>query len=357
MKRHKQIKIAVMIVGILGISGIILTGCQQGGQTPQEPTSNQPIQTKATYVGTRTCVTCHSNVGNEFTTTSHAHAFKSLSDYTLDKDYTVKIFDAENKDSAVSADIKITADTTLGVMMDHYIVAKAPEGFKEKYYRIGALKKLDSGKYSIEPASKGDYNKDGNAEDWGAANYSCGSCHSPGLAAGTEELGMSCESCHGPGSIHATAENKKGSYPITAQTCLTCHPLEPAKDSTTGAITAQNHYGTRGFYATKHYTSQQLNSCLTCHNPHNANQSGKMILKDKTPDLCNTCHAEHKFDDAAVSNVFWKNPVDAHGHITADHSFYQIKSSDYTVDEKTKTMILNDNMVNKVRSLFPDLFK
>lgn len=358
MKKHKRLRIVVLAMGSMTLGGILLSGCLQQNQnqnpTTQPQTNNQAAQTKATYVGEKTCITCHSDVGNSFMTTSHANDFKSLSAYTLDKDYSVKLFDAENKDKAVSADVKIAPDTTVGVMMDHYIIAKAPSGFKEKYYRIGALKKLDNGKYSISPATTGDFDKDGKSDDWGASDYSCSSCHSPGLAAGTEDVGMTCESCHGPGSNHITATQKKGSYPITARTCLTCHPLEPAKDATTGAIQAQNHYGTRGFYASKHYTSQQVNSCLTCHDPHKANQSGMMLLKDQPLDICKTCHAN--LDQNTFNSIFWKNPVDPHGHTTADHSFLNIKLSDYTIDQKAKTMTLNNNMVNKLKSLFPDLF-
>ena len=347
-----------MILALFTLGALLFIGCKPETNEPEPeptPSDNQPAG-EATYVGSQTCGTCHADQSKNFANTSHAHAFKSLSEYSLDKDYTAKVFDTANTENPGSAEIKFTAQDTVGVMMDHYVVAKAPAGFKSKYYRVGALHELDNGKFSIEPASKGDYDKDGK-EDWGASNYTCGACHSPGTEVASKELGVSCESCHGPGSKHVAAQNKAGSYPVTADSCLACHPLEPSKDATTGVVTAQNHYGTRGFYASKHYTNKSLNSCLACHNPHNANKNGKMIKKDDDPSLCNTCHADKNYDQAAIDKIFWVNPVDLRSHMTKDHSLNTVPLSEYTVDETKKTMTLKDSALNKVKEVFPDLFK
>jgi DmsE family decaheme c-type cytochrome len=94
-----------------------------------------------------------------------------------------------------------------------------------------------------------------------------------------------CEACHGPGEAHVAAGGGKGpvgglvtfrdeSAHVRAETCLTCHQ----KDA------EQLH-----FRRSEHKLTGV--ACNDCHAPHfPARQAG--LLRQKTPDLCLSCHQE-----------------------------------------------------------------
>ncbi len=377
----KLSKRLVLAAGALALGALVTVGVLSQTAVAADPA------TPATYVGQATCAKCHADKVKDYSMTGHATAFRPISDYTLtNASSPITLFDSSAKDKPVSTQLKFDATNTLGVMMDHYVVAKLPAsaGFTSAYYRVGALEKNSDGTYTLEPATSGDFDKDGKSGDFGVSSYTCGNCHSSGVddkikdaANMPKDAGISCESCHGPGSNHVAATDKKGSYGnIGPESCYKCHPVDnavnangtnglPTKD-TTGTWTATNHYGVRGFYATKHYTSAKLNSCLTCHDPHEQpSKAGHLLAvtdkhNDTAANLCNQCHAGH-FTDDAVASAFWDNPVDARSHITADHSMYQIKKSDYVIQttdaaQQTGNMKLGPKLVNQIRTLYPSYF-
>ena len=243
-------------------------------------------------------------------------------------------------------------------MMNDYIIAEIPSttGFKDKVYRVGAVKKTD-GKWSVEPAKKKDVDNDGKP-DWTAENFNCGPCHSPGIQNGSPNYGISCESCHGPGATHANADISKKKETMSLETaktsCLSCHKSNPVKDDA-GNFETDNHHGTRDYFASKHAQSSQLNGCLTCHNPHKVNASGATIIADKPTDICAKCHAGKTID---IDKLMWKNPSDKYGHITRDHSFGAIKYEDLQDDPATKPVeIKNPTIIELIKKKLPELAK
>ncbi|MDA8228275.1 MAG: cytochrome c3 family protein [Desulfitobacterium hafniense] len=355
MKRVKQL---ILVLAALTLAALVIVGC--GTKTASEPKKEDPKPAatqpaKATYVGSETCKGCHAETAKNMAMTKHNDAFKPLSAFQTTKPLgEITVFDMDNKEKPTKATLDLSKIKVHGVMVDDYIIAEVPEsaGFKNKIYRVAAVHK-NGDKWDLTFAKEDDFDKDGK-KDWGATGYTCGACHSPGLAVGAKDLGVSCESCHGPGSNHVTAEKKTpGSYAVNSNSCMTCHPSKPSKNATTGALTAANHYGTRNYFASAHADSKQLNDCLACHTTHKANANGKLLSKDNPADICMTCHSDKKYDPA---KLMWKNPTDTNNHFTIDHSFGAIKLEDMGDDSKTKeTEYTNPKLIELIKKKFKDL--
>jgi len=338
---------------------VLIIGC--GNTQPpstQTPEATTPRIAKIAYVGNDTCKQCHPTKFDNVPHTQHFQDFKPLSAYPLDKPLApITIFDAANATKPTSTTLDLSKVKVYGVMMDNYVIAEVPAtaGFKEKIYRVAALKKTND-KWQLQPTKQTDFNKDG-APDWTAEEFSCGQCHAPGIANASPDYGFSCETCHGPGATHASSSDKMGTMSIATATnsCLGCHKGNPVKDATTGNLVTDNHHGTRDYFASKHANSSQVNGCLTCHNPHKANTNGNLLRADKPSDICVTCHAGKNYDP---DTIMWKNPSDPNGHITRDHSFGAIKYPDLGDDPATKPVeIKSQPILDLITKDLPDLAK
>lgn len=342
-----------ILLGLALIALVItaIVGCNRQAPGPgaavTPPTTNQPAQ--AQYVGSESCKTCHSEYHANFTKSQHAGAFKPLSEYSLTQPAgQIKLFDPKAADKTGNLDLA-NKDQVYGVMMDHYIIAKAPEGFTEKIYRVASLEKSGD-KYTIHPAKETDVDKDGKP-DYTAESFTCGNCHAPGIEVNSKDYGVSCESCHGPGGNHVTAATKAGTMdPKTAvNSCNSCHESNPSKNKD-GVWTANTHYGTRNYFASKHGQSASMN-CMTCHESHKPNASGQLLKADKAQDICAQCHQGKSFD---LDKMMWKNPTDARGHFTKDHSFGALPYEKLGDNPKTPEIeITNQEAIDMITKLIP----
>lgn len=338
---------------------VLALGCNKADETPTpQPTGPQLTETpQVSYAGDDSCKACHTETYENVTHTKHHEAFRPLADFPLDKPLgEITIFDAANKEKPTSTTLDLSKAKIYGVMVNDYIIAEIPKeaGFKQQYYRIGALKKTND-KWTVESPKQADIDKDGK-NDWTAESYTCGKCHSPGIEVGSPNYGISCESCHGPGGNHVSAADKKGtmSSEVARVSCNTCHESNPSKNAE-GIFVANTHYGTRNYFASKHNQSNQMNQCLTCHTPHKANTSGSTVPTDNPTDNCAKCHAGVKFD---LDKLMWKNPTDERGHFTKDHSFGAMKYEDLQDDPATKPIeIKNPTFVELIKKTFPELAK
>ncbi|AGA69958.1 doubled CXXCH motif-containing protein [Desulfitobacterium dichloroeliminans LMG P-21439] len=348
-----------IILGLALIALVItvLVGCKTQNQTPP-PTgtaTDQPVKppAEAQYVGSESCKGCHSEYHGNFAKSQHAKAFTPLTDYSLTQPAgEIKLFDPKATDKTGNLDLA-NKDLVYGVMMDHYVIAKAPEGFSEKVYRVAALEKSGE-KYVIKPAKGTDVDKDGKP-DYTAESFTCGNCHAPGIEVNSKDYGVSCESCHGPGGNHVSATTKKGTMdPKTAvNACNTCHESNPSKNKD-GVWTANTHYGTRNYFASKHGQSTSM-TCLTCHESHKANASGQLLKADKPQAICAQCHEGKSFD---LDKMMWKNPTDARGHFTKDHSFGALPYDKLGDKPKTPEIeITNQEAIDLITKLLPDAAK
>ena len=334
----------ILLLGVFLLVFFVVIGCKQEVEPPGEPPVGQPPAT-ANYVGSDSCEYCHTESHKGFTKTQHYNAFKPLSEYNIsDLPNEITIFDTANTESPKSATINLSE--AYGVMVDDYVIAPVPAtaGFTNEVYRVAAIHK-EGDNWTLEPARTGDFNNDG-TEDWGGASYTCGSCHSPGLGKSEKEATIGCESCHGPGGNHVQAEDKEGTMTVSQDACLTCHTSNPSKGDD-GVWVANNHYGTRDYFASKHANSMQTNNCLACHTPHNVNSEGQTVIgDDPVKDNCIKCHEGANFN---LDELMWKNPTDAHSHITRDHSFGAMPYAELGDKEGTKPIeITNPDMIELI---------
>jgi len=343
---RKHFLISSLLVLVLGL---ILSGCAGNEtNTKKEKIDTKEVQQMSAYIGTDACITCHSETGQGFAMTSHAGIFKSLDQYNTDFKQMVNVWDGATKENPATKAINL--EDTYGVMMDSYVVGNI-DGFSQELYRVASLEKSEQG-YELVAASLKDYNSDG-IQDWSAKAYSCAECHSPGLVAqglGIKNLepGISCETCHGPGSIHAQTKRKEA-ISINQNACITCHTLgQPSETEDGSSLIAENHYGTRNWFASDHYTSGYVN-CLSCHTSHEVNKEGSMLKGDNFTENCASCHKDENFD---IEEIMWKNPTDLHDHVTRDHSFGAIPYEKIGDNPETKEVEITDpKIIKKLKSL------
>jgi len=339
-------KIFVFLLCLL-VVGLLAIGCSQKAPTPVPDNPNKEPVT-AMYVGSATCKECHKQTHEGFIKTRHFNTFKPLEEYDIvnlpDK---ITVFDMLNEQNPVSTTLDIS--NISGVMADHYVVAQIPvtAGFKNDFYRVASLKK-EGDKWKLQPAKTGDFDKDG-TEDWGAAAYNCGTCHSPNLGKIQGEGTIGCESCHGPGGNHVQTANKEGTMTVSQEACHTCHDSNPKKNDQ-GVWIATNHYGTRNYFASKHAQNEAMNDCLTCHTPHATNKDGKTIIGDDPATNCLKCH-DQAMD---VNKLMWVNPTDSNDHFTKDHSFGAMPYEKLGDKKDTEEIeITNEDMIKIIEEQLP----
>ena len=273
-KRSKPLVSLILAVSVLSAA---CSSAKTLDPAPSSPQAQVLDISKAAFVGSQTCISCHGNIIMEsFNKTAHAALFKGVTTYPgLNLNQTITIFDDGNKTKPVKVNLNLAQREIKGVMADQHLVASLSQktGFSSDMlglYRIADLEK-EGGTWKLTPAVEKDCDQDG-TKDWGARNFGdCAICHSPGLAAqavqapgaGKLNAGMSCETCHGPGSVHA-ATGSPAAIAVNEDSCYICHaggekPANPTPEQ----------------------------SCLECHSPHGNNQG--LLFKQDTLS-CESCH-------------------------------------------------------------------
>jgi len=337
-KNKKLISVVMVIIAALVIP---FMGCAKKDEPAPDGKKDEEInQAQAIYVGSDKCYGCHTGKEEEVSANSHGTAFKSLESFNVKIDEQIKVYeevkDGEPKTYSLQ-DAKIA-----GVMSDHYVIG----ALDDKYFRVAGVH-LENGQWKLEPADTKDINNDG-TEDWLIKGYTCGDCHSPGLAQGPEKIataepGFSCESCHGPGSIHVTTK-AKDAISNGKEACVNCHTAsEPEVEG--DILIAQNHYGTRSWFDSNH-NKGSAEDCLNCHTAHSVNSEGKMLIQNSAQEVCGNCHG----NAMNAEDLMWVNPTDARDHFTKDHSFGKYPYEAYDDDPETKPVeIRNPDTITKMK--------
>jgi len=320
---------------------IWIPGCQ-----PAHITENQK-ESKATYVGSSSCKTCHTNEYNDWLKSDHFQAMKPATNSTVlgDFDNTTYVADGVSN-TFFKKDGKFYINTqgddskyhdyevlyTFGYFpLQQYLVA-FPGGRMQatrvswnsrdkKWFHQYAGQKIDS---------KDWLHWTGNGQNW---NTMCAFCHSTNLQKNYNdstdtyhttwsEINVSCENCHGPGSTHLdfvqSAAFKKGERirnsgfiyardttpQIQLNSCAACHGrksdiaqevmhTDEIMDDLIPQVISTENYFPDGQIRDEDYEygsftqSKMFNNgvqCTNCHNPH----SGQ--LRKDGNQLCLQCH-------------------------------------------------------------------
>ena len=341
--RHIVLRHFVLINSLLVI-GIVLSifACNDGSQTDELVSTKSP---NATFVGSKTCISCHSEEYDEWKGSHHDLSMAIASESTVLADFNdvkfehkgvVSHFFRKNGDYYVNTlddkgqaqDYKI--EYTFGVYPLQQYVVKFPNGAyqclitawdaeKKKWYHLQP---------DVDLAHDEWLNWTGGSLRW---NSMCADCHSTNLHKNLDvhdgsyqttfsEINVACESCHGPASLHVDFYNKKASLEsppklymnsnmgskVLVDKCARCHSrrsqITPAFDYTGGfddhyelALPLPPNYEMDGqikeedyvygsFIQSKMYHNGV--SCKDCHNVHSVQ------LKQEGNQLCTSCHEE-----------------------------------------------------------------
>lgn len=283
---------------------------------------------QATYVGSQTCATCHSDKYTDWSASGHPYKFSVIQDNQPPTypDFVIN-FEDQWMDSLGSK--PHTWDEIAGVIGGF--------GWKSRFVGTDGII-VGTASSTIDPASgHNQFNFYGGVEHGWVNydvdhenkyyNYGCFKCHTTGPdTSGTwlegvadlgtfAESGIGCESCHGPGSEHAKSPSKTnidrvyefahldnafgGLVYAEGDTvrpdaesndvnflCGTCHNRSYTAPINSKGGFIKHHEQWDEFIASEHF--EQGFTCITCHDPH------KRVIwgGDGITITCETCHTK-----------------------------------------------------------------
>ncbi|MDJ0991938.1 MAG: multiheme c-type cytochrome [Dinoroseobacter sp.] len=300
----------------------------------------------ATYVGSDTCIDCHTEAAQDWSGSHHAGAWTAATADNISADFNGTSFELRG----LQARFRIAEDGT------HHVEVTEPDGATRDYpvhsvigveplqqYILetepGRLQSFDivwdteqGGWFHLYPASdlspRDGLHWSGSYKNW---NARCAACHATGFqkrydlrtdsyASTQVEFGVGCEACHGPGSTHVDwaetgaqtmAPSNFGfsmdftDKQATVELCATCHsrreahldgnpiPGTPYHDAYNLSLLREGLYESDGqildevfvygsFLQSKMYAKGV--GCLDCHQPHSATR----IVEGNA--VCSQCH-------------------------------------------------------------------
>jgi predicted CXXCH cytochrome family protein len=163
----------------------------------------------------------------------------------------------------------------------------------------------------------------------------------------------SCVDCHGAHDIQSPTE----SIANTAENCGTCHTttFDKYKDSVHGVTLFEG--------------DENVPTCVTCHGVHGIQHPTTALFRNRSPQLCATCHAdEEAMQEYDIStNVFDTYLSDFHGTTVSlfDQSDPTIPSNkavcfdchgvhDITKADDTKSQVVRENLLATCRECHPN---
>lgn len=309
------------------IAGLILVVVCTTRCTPEPPVTDpcevDPADCVRTYVGSQTCVTCHSNFAPWHNLHGHSQALKLVDGEAPTYPPDIGLEELAPPPGWAWTDIRLviggyTKSANLVANSGHVITDGA--GGPIVQYVLPYQVSLATGGYG--PLASG-------AVASTPYSYDCFRCHTtgpqslaenggvrqenrPGIEGTWAETGVQCEACHGPGSLHV--QSPQAGYIFidsSIEFCGNCHG-DPA-DAATLPVADGFPLGNRQWaevlasphdyfactvchetHASAVYSDNGLrNACLNCHTDLNmARHSGKVLVQgDYTERLsCQSCH-------------------------------------------------------------------
>ena len=292
----------VKLSGALLVVSLILSGCTKKEETTiiQEPTP-------ATFVGSSTCETCHSDEYTEFMSSGHPWKLNKVSDIQAAGGFASYYPSPSNTYWQQS-----NAGWPPGTDASQFVYVIGGWGWKARFVKTDGYiyTEPDQGQYNLETNEWVDYHGGQQKE------YSCGPCHTTGYKdeghqdglqgiVGTWAYpGIQCERCHGAGSKHVESPYD---YPMeinrSSALCGECHVRgNPYEIDAKGGF-VKHHEQYEELLASKH----AVFDCVDCHDPHQrshrfpseVNNTGYMPgIKIQ----CESCHYEEA-EAYATSNI------------------------------------------------------
>ena len=197
---------------LLAVSAVLLMAVAAAGVSLASPKpSADPQSIVPEYVGSETCLGCHSDNYAAWSQTGHANMVVQIN----------RPSDIPNLELATEAQRAELLEADYMVAGQRFI-AKDRATMDYKYLNV---------QYNPVTHAYVDY-KGGSS--W---NASCAGCHAVGVNMETRvpaEMGIGCESCHGPGKAHVLGKGDRSKITIdySAEACGQCHTGGSMPDGT-----------------------------------------------------------------------------------------------------------------------------
>lgn len=339
----------ILLITTLGVMAYTVISLLEGCDSPAEhtETSDNKGSVFATYVGSKTCQSCHSSEYSDWQKSDHHLAMLHAHDSTVLGNFnnvkftsdgvTSTFFKREGKffintqgDDGRNHDYEVLY--TFGhYPLQQYLIAFPGGRLQATRLSWDSREKKWFHQYSGQTIHHKDWlHWTGNAQNW---NTMCASCHSTDLQKNYDfasdaynttwnEINVTCESCHGPGSKHVAFMNSpeyerglkstnfdlfygKNTDPqVQLNTCAPCHARKSdlsqeiirsgeIMDDLIPQVISDEFYYADGQIRDEDYEygsftqSKMFHNnvrCSNCHNPH----SGKLVVIGN--DLCMSCH-------------------------------------------------------------------
>jgi tetratricopeptide (TPR) repeat protein len=357
IKLNRSVRTAFLLACLLGLTVGLLEYCK--------PKSAEVVLGENTYVGDKSCQSCHQKEYNLYLTSDHYRAMMPATDTTVLGDFNNKQFTADGVTSRFfkkEGKFFIHTQGSDGRYDDFEVLYTF--GFKplQQYLvafpggRLQATRvswDVEKKRWFHQYAGQEIYHRDwlhwtGAAQNW---NTMCASCHSTNLQKNYQldadsfhttwsGLTVSCESCHGPGKRHvdfavaggyANGEGRSGApnmevgrdNRVQVNVCAPCHarrseigpgPVDTKEllnshipeIPTTEFFHADGQVNDEDYIYTSFLQSKMFHrqvTCSNCHEPH----SGQLV-KPATQ-VCRQCHEpkyesfEHTRHNASLTQV------------------------------------------------------
>ena len=321
----------------------VLSSEERGSRAEAPPIQN--------YLGSQSCVGCHSTEATLWQNSHHDQSMQHASDATVKGDFNNRYLNAMDfENHFFKRDDQFWVSTegsdgnaaefqvlyTFGTEPLQQYLVDAGQGrlqalplawdtLKGQWFHLQLKLKPEAGEW-IHWTSGG--------MNW---NSMCADCHSTGYVknydeitdsyqSSWKEIDVACEACHGPGSAHVSQMTRNEPLDPTlldmisgelpqhrVEKCGRCHARRQqlTPDFVHGSDTLLDHYVPETLRAGLYHADGQIHdevfvygsytqskmyqmgvSCTSCHDPHSAQ------LKKIGNDLCTSCHLPDKYDSA-----------------------------------------------------------
>jgi predicted CXXCH cytochrome family protein len=298
------------IILVLGV----LFGC---GAADQDLTSDSPVTSEPTWVGSTSCRSCHAEAYAAWQQSHHAQAMLPATDSTMLADFAsieahsgAQFSEAGQSFKVTLADKTYPVTHTFGVAPLQQYLADVGEGRLQTLRESWDSRPREKGgqrwflQYPEETIPPGDVlHWLGQAQNW---NSSCADCHTTGFQKGYDrelkqfdstyaEMAVGCEACHGPGSTHAANPTVSLPAALTLQNpktqpdvCAPCHARrQQIAEGYTAGSSLLDHYVPQLLNEPIYHADGQINDEVYVYGSF---VSSKMFQRGVT---CNDCHAPH----------------------------------------------------------------
>lgn len=317
-----------------------------GKEGPPGP-AGEAGATGATYVGSKTCGGCHTELYETFMKSGHpwklspvvdgqppAYPFTKLED--LPEGYTWE---------DISYVIGGYAWKARFIDQDGYIITDAPgattpnpEYLNQYNFANQALSKK---------AGWVTYNS-GTVE----LKYTCGGCHTtgynpnatnemPGIVGTWAEPGIQCEACHGPGGLHISNPAAVAmDIDRDAELCGECHRRDAVEQVNAKDGFIEHHEQYEELFQGKH----AVIDCVQCHDPHTGVVQLRQSGEQTTRTACENCHFEQaKYIEGAIHANF--NCIECHMPRIAKTAWGDAEK--FTGDIRTHLMAIDPEQIEQ----------